>query len=75
MQWAVTQLEGHQAWKATSLFLQPVSEPVAETEAPVCSRSQGMDAEKVTVVMCLRRMLLTPAGVCGLCSSHLGCRL
>lgn len=72
---AVTQLEGCQAWKAISLFLQPVSKPVSKTEAPVCSRSQGMDAGKVTVLICPRQMLLTPTGVRGLCSSHLGRRL
>lgn len=46
---AAAQLRGRQTWKAISLFLRPVSEPVPETEAPVCSRSQGMDAGKVTV--------------------------
>lgn len=46
---AAAQLRERQMWKAISLFLQPVSEPVPETEAPVCSRSQGMDARKVTV--------------------------
>lgn len=32
-----------------SLFLQPVYEPVPKAETPVCSRPQGMEAEKVTV--------------------------
>lgn len=46
---AAMQLKGRQTWKAISLFLQLASEPVPKTEAPVCSRSQGMDAGKVTV--------------------------